>query len=798
MTIHIQINDVAPRVQYLADGVQSAFTFPFAIFTDSDLEAWLDDSLQSGGYSVSGAGISTGGTALFAVPPAAGRRVTLRRRLPIRRTSDYQADGLIRAKTLNDEMDYQVAALQQVAEELQRTLHRPASSADTVDMTLPAPHAGRGLKWNASGTGLTNTTTDPDAVGDASAAAAAAQAAAAIASTAAAQLQAAVGGVRADATDATMAPLGDKLVAGRGISVSVQDDLGVKSLVIASSVPDDLTARLDLLERNLALNTLRDQIDAGWSVLNMVGGIADEFEDTNGLPIGWPARDGDTSWVIKANGVHGSGSFTDLATETSLTVSGATVNTALSKFGGGSADFGSTANAYEITASYAGAWGQMNADVTMECWIYPRSAVDFIPIARQTNGDGGNLGWIWHLTSNGTVMYLYVNGNTTAAALSIPSHYWNGGTPFGNWQHVAITRLGSTGYGFVNGRVLESFTFPSLSTATTNIVIGRGGSYGSSWNSHSTTRGCLDGCIEDFRLTKICRYTKDFTLYNKAIGTASAGFSGFAYEAKSSSLGLTEFSSLVPKMTANIDQGWTITTNSTNTAWPATFNQYSLFDGDPSYGIYYSASPAVIWEVIPPSPIVVGSYTLVGSGQGAREIKTWSFDGWNGASWVTLDSQANVTSWGIPGLKKHYVIAAPGSYQKYRFNVTANNGDSTHTFPGGIMLFAGASQTVGDGVVTSVGFATDGASEPNAVRILALLEEIDSVALNSDLVLAVSLDGGTTWSAGTLSDDGDFDVRTKIVTATIDVSGQSGATLRYRFNTYGRRCRLHGIWLQWR
>lgn len=178
MTEHIQINDVAPRVQYLADGVQSAFTFPFAIFADNDLEVWQDENLQSGGYTVSGAGISTGGTALFATPPTAGTRITLRRRLPIRRTTDYQADGLIRAKTLNDEMDYQVAALQQVAEVTERSLRRSATSSSLADLTLPEPAPNRGLKWNAVGNGLVNSANDPDAVGDATAAAAQALAAA--------------------------------------------------------------------------------------------------------------------------------------------------------------------------------------------------------------------------------------------------------------------------------------------------------------------------------------------------------------------------------------------------------------------------------------------------------------------------------------------------------------------------------------------------------------------------------------------------------------------------------------------
>lgn len=181
MIEHIQINDIAPRVQYLADGIQSAFTFPFAIFKPTDLEVWLDDARQTSGYAVSGAGVSSGGVALFAVPPAADTRITLRRRLTIARTSDYQSDGLIRAKTLNDELDYQVAALQQVAEDVDRTVRRAPTALAAIDLTLPEPVAGRGLKWSADGSRLINSTNDPDAVGDASHAASQAMAAAAIA-----------------------------------------------------------------------------------------------------------------------------------------------------------------------------------------------------------------------------------------------------------------------------------------------------------------------------------------------------------------------------------------------------------------------------------------------------------------------------------------------------------------------------------------------------------------------------------------------------------------------------------------
>lgn len=174
MTEHLQINDVAPRIQYGCDGIQAAYIYPFAVFRAADLEVWLDGVRVNSGFSVSGAGISSGGVVVFAVPPAQGSRLTLRRRVALERVSDFQTDGIIRAKTLNDELDYQVAAVQQVADDVSRCLQRPFTSASTADLSLPDPAAGRVLKWRADGAGLTNSDFDPDQLGAAAAVAVAA------------------------------------------------------------------------------------------------------------------------------------------------------------------------------------------------------------------------------------------------------------------------------------------------------------------------------------------------------------------------------------------------------------------------------------------------------------------------------------------------------------------------------------------------------------------------------------------------------------------------------------------------
>jgi hypothetical protein len=122
MAEHIRIGDVAPRVHYAADGAQTVFIYPFPIFRVADLEVRLDGQVLAGGYTVLGAGASEGGSVVFAAPPAAGLVVALRRRLVIARTSDFQPNGLLRANTLNDDLDHQVAALQEFRDDLGSTI----------------------------------------------------------------------------------------------------------------------------------------------------------------------------------------------------------------------------------------------------------------------------------------------------------------------------------------------------------------------------------------------------------------------------------------------------------------------------------------------------------------------------------------------------------------------------------------------------------------------------------------------------------------------------------------------------
>lgn len=152
MPEHIVIGDVAPRIQYVASGSQTAFTFPFPIFKPSDLQVFVDGARLTEGFTVSGAGRSEGGTVIFVDPPRSGSVITLRRRLRIERVSDFQESGELRARVLNDELDYQTAALQQLADDLTRTVQtEPTDFGGPLVLPPRSARASRLLGFDAGG-----------------------------------------------------------------------------------------------------------------------------------------------------------------------------------------------------------------------------------------------------------------------------------------------------------------------------------------------------------------------------------------------------------------------------------------------------------------------------------------------------------------------------------------------------------------------------------------------------------------------------------------------------------------------
>lgn len=117
MTEHIKMPGISPVVRYAASGAQTVFTYPFPIFASEDLAVYLGGAKQIAGFTIAGAGETAGGTVTFDNAPAANVTVTLARELPLERVTDYLEGGDFSAQSINNELDYLVAGLQQVDRE---------------------------------------------------------------------------------------------------------------------------------------------------------------------------------------------------------------------------------------------------------------------------------------------------------------------------------------------------------------------------------------------------------------------------------------------------------------------------------------------------------------------------------------------------------------------------------------------------------------------------------------------------------------------------------------------------------
>lgn len=143
MPEHIKIPDIVPIVRYVADGVDTGFSYPFPIFASEDLAVYLDGAKQASGYTITGAGQTAGGDVTFDIAPMNGMVITIARELPIERVTDYLEGGNFSAASINTELDYMIASLQQVNRENDLML-RYGDHETPADVVLP----GRNIRSN--------------------------------------------------------------------------------------------------------------------------------------------------------------------------------------------------------------------------------------------------------------------------------------------------------------------------------------------------------------------------------------------------------------------------------------------------------------------------------------------------------------------------------------------------------------------------------------------------------------------------------------------------------------------------
>ena len=150
--MHIKMPDVTPVVRYTANGTQTSFDFPFPIFASEDIVVLKNGVSLSSGFDVFGEGETSGGNVLFDAPPTSGDVVTIPRQVPYERYTDFLEGGDFSAHSLNNELDYLTASIQQLSRDQASMIGYP-NSENPSQTSLPEKEirAGKALGFDEQG-----------------------------------------------------------------------------------------------------------------------------------------------------------------------------------------------------------------------------------------------------------------------------------------------------------------------------------------------------------------------------------------------------------------------------------------------------------------------------------------------------------------------------------------------------------------------------------------------------------------------------------------------------------------------
>lgn len=161
----IIIADASPRVLYTVGSTPTTgpWSIPWPYYASSDILVYFDDTLKtiSTDYTIAGNAVDDGfsGGAITAASNQSNIVITIKRDIPVARTTDFPPSGVFNIATLNKDLDRMYAVGQQLEEILARALQLSVTSAASISGILPEPEANKVFGWNAAATAIVNVST---------------------------------------------------------------------------------------------------------------------------------------------------------------------------------------------------------------------------------------------------------------------------------------------------------------------------------------------------------------------------------------------------------------------------------------------------------------------------------------------------------------------------------------------------------------------------------------------------------------------------------------------------------------
>jgi hypothetical protein len=164
------VSSSTAKVSYSGNGSTQAFAVPFYFLANSQLLVVLRSStgiettqVLGTNYTVTGAGVLTGGTVTMTVAPASGTTLVISRNVPLTQETDLQPNDRLPAETLEQSIDKLTMITQQLDEANDRTLKFPLTDSSSISSILPSSNdrAGKFLKFSTTGSPVADAITTP-------------------------------------------------------------------------------------------------------------------------------------------------------------------------------------------------------------------------------------------------------------------------------------------------------------------------------------------------------------------------------------------------------------------------------------------------------------------------------------------------------------------------------------------------------------------------------------------------------------------------------------------------------------
>lgn len=291
-----------------------------------------------------------------------------------------------------------------------------------------------------------------------------------------------------------------------------------------------------------------------------------------------------------------------------------------------------------------------NSPPTIPTWSPNTSSIN-------CTANGGRLAWSFTASD--------VNGNLNRMQASISPSAGVSGTP----NNITFGSTGSRAHsGF--------FDVPSDGTYTITFQAWDAGGLTFSRTQTVTTTGCGP------QPPVITAFTPGATAACDANGKIAWSFTASDPDCDISEMYASV--SAVPVMTGDSTAAGTVTASGIQST---TYAAHNAFDGTLGKSWISSIGTGIAWieyawagnlaKTVTSYEIWYANGSLV-----ERGPRDWQLQGWNGTSWVTVDTRSNQTGWAAVTHARRFTVASPGTYPKYRLYITNDNYSDVSYNPG--------------------------------------------------------------------------------------------------------------------